>query len=258
MESLVNEIQDLQTQCDSLQEKIGESVKETFPSKRAEGIKTVDDIIQLRNQYLTAELSVRNQDASTKKISTHPAVVSSTFTKELDELISSMAELMQVVNAQMENLEKSIENKASMIQQQNEIHDAMQQQLAANTESNQNFDDFVKSLESKQAKHSLDIQTTVKKMNEFLDSHFPVPSTKQQKLAGTNVNVYEMLSQKRFVSMKQLYNDLLNLAVEKPDGPYLVIDDQHWPPYVDLLLRFGIAVRHPGDINRIKLANSYI
>ena len=35
--------------------------------------------------------------------------------------------------------------------------------------------------------------------------------------------------------------------------PYVKISDSFWPPYIELLLRNGIALRHPEDPTRIRL-----
>lgn len=45
----------------------------------------------------------------------------------------------------------------------------------------------------------------------------------------------------------------MNRSVEAPNDPYIVIDDRYWPPYLQLLVRVGIAQRHPEDDNRVKI-----
>ncbi|NXF41453.1 CENPK protein, partial [Nyctibius bracteatus] len=53
--------------------------------------------------------------------------------------------------------------------------------------------------------------------------------------------------------MFQLVPILINKLISTPHEPYITISDSFWPPYVELLLRYGIALRHPEDPNRIRL-----
>jgi len=46
---------------------------------------------------------------------------------------------------------------------------------------------------------------------------------------------------------------LINKSLETPNDPYINIDDALWPPYVEMLLRSGIIVRHPTNLYRIRL-----
>ena len=40
---------------------------------------------------------------------------------------------------------------------------------------------------------------------------------------------------------------------EKPHDPYIQLKPYHWLPYIELLLRCGIAQRHPTECNLIRL-----
>ncbi|ELK31204.1 Centromere protein K [Myotis davidii] len=46
---------------------------------------------------------------------------------------------------------------------------------------------------------------------------------------------------------------LLNRLFDVPHDPYVKISDSFWPPYIELLLRNGIALRHPEDPSQIRL-----
>uniref|UniRef100_A0A8C6ZZX3 Centromere protein K n=1 Tax=Nothoprocta perdicaria TaxID=30464 RepID=A0A8C6ZZX3_NOTPE len=53
--------------------------------------------------------------------------------------------------------------------------------------------------------------------------------------------------------MLLVFQILINKLMSTPHEPYLTISDSFWPPYIELLLRYGIALRHPEDPNRIRL-----
>lgn len=45
----------------------------------------------------------------------------------------------------------------------------------------------------------------------------------------------------------------MNKALNTPHDPYVAIDDTFWPPYVEMLLRYGIAVRHHENNFKLRL-----
>lgn len=46
---------------------------------------------------------------------------------------------------------------------------------------------------------------------------------------------------------------LMNKVLNTPHDPYVTIDHTFWPPYVELLLRHGIAVRHQENNFKLRL-----
>ena len=48
----------------------------------------------------------------------------------------------------------------------------------------------------------------------------------------------------------------MNRLVTAPEMPYIRLDStKHWGPYVELLIRSGIAEKHPKDGRLLKLVN---
>lgn len=58
---------------------------------------------------------------------------------------------------------------------------------------------------------------------------------------------------RNMLSLKDIISELMNKCFDEPNQPYIILDKRYWPPYVELLLRCQIAVRHPDDPRRIKL-----
>ena len=46
---------------------------------------------------------------------------------------------------------------------------------------------------------------------------------------------------------------LMNKCTDDEPDPYITLDESFWPPYIELLLRCGIALRHPQACQRIRL-----
>uniref|UniRef100_A0A663N2J8 Centromere protein K n=1 Tax=Athene cunicularia TaxID=194338 RepID=A0A663N2J8_ATHCN len=75
-------------------------------------------------------------------------------------------------------------------------------------------------------------------LGKFLSDHFPLPET------GRSAK-----KKKKNVKTDMLVNKLMST----PHEPYVTINDSFWPPYIELLLRSGIALRHPEDAKKIRL-----
>uniref|UniRef100_A0A8C7AIW0 Centromere protein K n=1 Tax=Neovison vison TaxID=452646 RepID=A0A8C7AIW0_NEOVI len=87
-------------------------------------------------------------------------------------------------------------------------------------------------------------------LGEFLEDHFPLPDRNVKKKKKKK-NIQESTVQ--LITLHEMLEILLNRLFDVPHDPYVKISDSFWPPYVELLLRNGIALRHPEDPTRIRL-----
>uniref|UniRef100_A0A8C3DFB6 Uncharacterized protein n=1 Tax=Corvus moneduloides TaxID=1196302 RepID=A0A8C3DFB6_CORMO len=76
-------------------------------------------------------------------------------------------------------------------------------------------------------------------LGEFLDEHFPLRLVQQ---SGTELLTLHISN---FI--------LINKLMTTPHEPYVTINESFWPPYIELLLRYGIVLRHPEDPKRLRL-----
>eukprot|EP00053_Salpingoeca_punica_P015785 m.146077 g.146077 ORF g.146077 m.146077 type:complete len:162 (-) comp16799_c6_seq1:230-715(-) len=56
-------------------------------------------------------------------------------------------------------------------------------------------------------------------------------------------------------SLNDLLEDLMNKCMTSPHDPYITLDDSHWPPYIELIVRSGIGMRHPHIPRKLKLTD---
>ncbi|NWZ05299.1 CENPK protein, partial [Agelaius phoeniceus] len=86
-------------------------------------------------------------------------------------------------------------------------------------------------------------------LGEFLDEHFPPPEKGE--------NSKKKIKSSCFVNFLNLillvFQMLINTLMTTPHEPYITINESFWPPYIELLLRYGMALRHPEDPNRMRL-----
>ncbi|KFO75179.1 Centromere protein K, partial [Cuculus canorus] len=88
-------------------------------------------------------------------------------------------------------------------------------------------------------------------LGKFLQEQFPLPEKgESSKRKKTAVSIHVGFVHFLILFVFQL---LINKLMETPHEPYIRVNDSFWPPYVELLLRCGVALRHPGDPNRLRL-----
>ncbi|TSK17970.1 Centromere protein K [Bagarius yarrelli] len=97
--------------------------------------------------------------------------------------------------------------------------------------------------------------TLMEMLSDMLNEHFPLPGqaalgSKKKKGAVPDYG-------QNLISLSEILEQLTNKTLETPHEPYVTTDDSYWPPYIEMLLRNGIATRHPEDCNKIRLEFFY-
>uniref|UniRef100_A0A8C5KW15 Centromere protein K n=1 Tax=Jaculus jaculus TaxID=51337 RepID=A0A8C5KW15_JACJA len=85
-------------------------------------------------------------------------------------------------------------------------------------------------------------------LGKFLEDHFPLPHGNIKK---KRKNIQESTAQ--LITLNEILEILINRMFDVPHDPYVKINDCFWPPYIELILRNGIALRHPEDPTQIRL-----
>uniref|UniRef100_A0A3P8TT85 Centromere protein K n=1 Tax=Amphiprion percula TaxID=161767 RepID=A0A3P8TT85_AMPPE len=83
-------------------------------------------------------------------------------------------------------------------------------------------------------------------LGDILEKHVPLPQNESS--ASKKKKIHEDL-----ISLNEILEVLMNKVLNTPHDPYVTIDDTFWPPYVEMLLRYGIAVRHQENNFKIRL-----
>lgn len=86
-------------------------------------------------------------------------------------------------------------------------------------------------------------------LGEFLEEHFPLPEKggNAKKKNSSEEPAVEL------ITLREILEILVHKLMSTPHEPYVTINDSFWPPYIELLLRYGIVLRHPEDPNRMRL-----
>uniref|UniRef100_A0A8C6ZXJ9 Centromere protein K n=1 Tax=Nothoprocta perdicaria TaxID=30464 RepID=A0A8C6ZXJ9_NOTPE len=180
-------------------------------------------LLMMRVKALTAEYNLW-QKRSPEIISTNPDVLVALGKEELQKVKNDLEMVLSTVQSKNKKLREDLKR-------------AFQE------------------LKNKMLKLRTYKEELLNALGEFLEEHFPLPeedgSAKKKKKVRSffrkdcSVHILNL--------MLLVFQILINKLMSTPHEPYLTISDSFWPPYIELLLRYGIALRHPEDPNRIRL-----
>lgn len=84
-------------------------------------------------------------------------------------------------------------------------------------------------------------------LGEILEKHAPSPQIENKK------KNFSPNADAEFISLSEILELLMNKVLTTPHDPYVEIDATFWPPYIEILLRYGIAIRHQDNNFKIRL-----
>ncbi|XP_038621720.1 centromere protein K isoform X2 [Tachyglossus aculeatus] len=245
-EALINECEELWKQMEECQNKLSSLGPETLTDSDAQL-----SLLILRVKGLTAE---RNQwQKRTPEIPNNQDILSALGKEELQKLDQDLEMVLSAVQAQNMKLKEDLRREQQWLNEQEQLveslkvaHDELKTQEVHFSEQR-----AVRELKSKMIKIKAYKEELLSALGEFLDNHFPLPEEdenvkkkKKKKLAEPTVQL---------ITLHEILEILISKLLTTPHEPYVAIAESFWPPYIELLLRSGIALRHPEDPNRIRL-----
>ncbi|ERE84800.1 centromere protein K-like protein [Cricetulus griseus] len=170
--------------------------------------------------------------------------------EEFQKLRHNLEMVVSTIQSKNEKLKEDLEREQQWLDEQQQIleslnvlHSDLKNQVVTFSESRIFNELKAKMLSIKEFKEKL-----LCTLGEFLEDHFPLPDgTIKKKKKNTQESNAELITLNEMIEM------LINRMFEVPHDPYVKISDSFWPPYIELLLRYGIALRHPEDPTRIRL-----
>uniref|UniRef100_A0A674BFG6 Centromere protein K n=1 Tax=Salmo trutta TaxID=8032 RepID=A0A674BFG6_SALTR len=190
-------------------------------------------------------------------LSTNPEVLLVVGAEELQKLNSQLELVLSCSQAKRDTLRETLKSEQKWLEEKKEV-------LRAGTEH------VVKQrLENERLSEHSVLQDTKKKIQKMKDyqnrlmetladvlaEHFPLP-TQETNADKKKKNIPQELNE-NLISLNEFLELLMNKTLETPHDPYVSIDETFWPPYTEMLLRHGIAQRHPEDCFKIRLETFY-
>ncbi|KPP75822.1 centromere protein K-like, partial [Scleropages formosus] len=199
---------------------------------KSDSLETSRDETVNRVNALAAELK-QWMETEPKLLSTNSEILLTVGKEELLQLNTQLEMVFSCSQAKRNKLKEVLKSEQKWLEEKREVLMAVTEQVTALQQENDKLSetsvlhDMKKKIQKvkEYQDHLLDT------LSDVLEEHFPLP----QQAGNTN-------------KKKKL---LMNKTVETPHEPYVVIDETFWPPYIEMLLRYGIASRHPDDYCRI-------
>ncbi|XP_009578367.1 PREDICTED: centromere protein K, partial [Fulmarus glacialis] len=211
-------------------------------------------LLMMRVKALTAEYN-QWQKRSPEIISTNPEVLLALGKEELQKVKNDLEVMLSMVQSKNKQLEEDLKREQQWLEEQEQILDALNgieeetkiqvEQLSKQSPNARAFYE----LQNKMLKLKIYKEEILNALGEFLEEHFPLPEKggSAKKKNSSEEPAVEL------ITLHEILEILINKLMSTPHEPYVTITDSFWPPYIELLLRYGIALRHPEDPNRIRL-----
>ncbi|KAK6489876.1 centromere protein K-like [Huso huso] len=199
---------------------------------------------------LTAELN-QWQKKEPELLSKNNDVLVAVGKEELQRVNKELEMVLSCCQTKNEKLNKDLKSEQKWLEEQEELLKAVTDKAAELQNEVMEFSESraMQELKVKINKVIAYREKLLENLGEFIEEHFPLP---QQQRNASKKNVPQEPTAD-LISLHEILELLMNKILQTPHEPYLTIDNTFWPPYVEMLLRYGVALRHPEDPNRIRM-----
>ncbi|XP_041326804.1 centromere protein K isoform X1 [Pyrgilauda ruficollis] len=207
-------------------------------------------LLMLRWKALTGNFR-QWQARNPELISTNPDVLLEIGKEELQKVKNDLEMVLSTVRSKNKQLEDDLKREQQWYEEQKQMLETLSKM---EEEANTQDEHPSTKREFNEMKNKILKLRTFKKellnaLGEFLDEHFPLPERAEniKKKSSSAQPVVEL------ITLQEILEMLINTLMATPHEPYVTINESFWPPYVELLLRYGMALRHPEDPKRMRL-----
>ncbi|XP_059692667.1 centromere protein K isoform X2 [Haemorhous mexicanus] len=207
-------------------------------------------LLMLQLKALTADFR-QWQARNPELISTNPDVLLELGKEELQKVKNDLEMVLSTVRSKNKQLEEDLRREQQWHEEQKQMLETL---TKMEEEANTQVEHPSTKRELNELKNKILKLKTYKKellsaLGAFLDEHFPLPET------GGNIKKKNSSAEPvvELITLQEILEMLINTLITTPHEPYVTINESFWPPYIELLLRYGMALRHPEDPNRMRL-----
>ncbi|CAM9999407.1 unnamed protein product [Lampetra planeri] len=214
------------------------------------------DILLAKKWLLNAEVEISTETKQLMPLK-YPECALVVAEEKLKQVIGQLEETLSFYRTTTKALESELERERAYLEDQKKIQQALKEKLAqlatdtANTSSSQ---DLPREMQERLRKAMLHYKKLNKALFEFSNEFFPLPTENgvhgKRKKKSTNVNSTKNID---YIAIHEILELLMNQMTSSPHDPYITVQDNFWPPFVEKLLRFDMAVTHPEDHNKIRI-----
>ncbi|KAI7880941.1 hypothetical protein K492DRAFT_207215 [Lichtheimia hyalospora FSU 10163] len=176
------------------------------------------------------------------------------FKEELDTNVNSLRDTLAFLQKELEDAQESLEREQVSLQESGQITETLQKKLEKLEDSAGSMDPGREKRDQFAALNDT-YRGVIEHLIDFLDEFYPPHPVDR-------VN-NEILDSRRsrnereeMCELKFIVEDLMNLLVVQPDNPYMRLEPgTFWTPYIDTLVKAGVAKRHPEDHHMLRLVD---
>ncbi|XP_072215414.1 centromere protein K isoform X3 [Excalfactoria chinensis] len=244
-EELLCECENIWKEMEKCQSKLTLTTGEPVPESNAKV-----SLLLTQMQALRAEC-FQWQKRNPELVSTNLEVLLLLGEEELQKVKEELEMVLSAVKSKNEKLKQDLEREQQWHDEQvqvlntlKEIEEEMEKEVVTDSEKRVYQELNNQMLDLKEYKKKL-----LNTLGEFLEEHFPLP----ERNGNAKKKRYSEELSEQAIEIHEILEILLNQLISTPHDPYVTVDGSFWPPYVELLLRSGIVLRHPEDPSRIRL-----
>uniref|UniRef100_UPI0037E82A37 centromere protein K n=1 Tax=Semicossyphus pulcher TaxID=241346 RepID=UPI0037E82A37 len=206
------------------------------------------------NQLMATEAELKQwMTAEPKLLARNSEVLLQAGKDEMLKLCSELEMIVSCYEAKRDQLKETKELELKWLEEKKQALIAASDHVEKLKSEKEKLSDLsiLQDMKAKIQKMKLYEERLMESLGDVLEKHVPLPqnesSTNKKK---KNINQEQKVD---FISLNEILELLMNKVLSTPHDPYVTIDDTFWPPYIELLLRYGIAVRHQDNNFRIRL-----
>ncbi|KAM9330987.1 centromere protein K [Gastrophryne carolinensis] len=209
-------------------------------------------LLMLKVKALTAEYE-QWEKREPEIISQNQEILLAAGKEELQNVDQGLEMMLSYVRAKNKKLKSDLEKEQRWLNEQQEAVDAISTKLEElkNQSANSSDNSLHQELKAKLKKIETYKDELLAALGDFLSEHFPLPE-----LHAADAKIRKTATQEpqvKWVPLEDIIETLITKLMDSPHDPYIQIKKEFWPPYIEMLLRYGIALRHPQDSSRIRL-----
>ncbi|KAK2538815.1 Cenpk [Columba guinea] len=174
--------------------------------------------------------------------------------EELQKVENGLEMMLSTVESKNRQLEEDLKREQQWLEEQEQVLDALngiEQEIKAQVEEisrKSSKKELLRELQNKMLQLKTFKNDLLNTLHKFLEEHFPLP-----KKDGIAANKNSSEQPAELITLNEVIEILVSKLMDTPHEPYVTINDSFWVPYIELLLRYGIVLRHPEDPKRIRL-----
>lgn len=183
----------------------------------------------------------------------NPEILLQAGKEEMLKLCSQLEMIVLCYEAKRDKLKETKELEQKWLEEKKQMYDAATDHVERLQMEREKLSDQSILQDTKDKIYTMHMyhKQLMESLGEILEKYVPPPQiVNQKKNSAQDVNV-------ELISLNEILERLMNKVLTTPHDPYVDIDETFWPPYIEMLLRYGIALRHQENNFKIRLEPFY-